>query len=379
VAGEDYARTSGTLWFAPDQTEAEIAVELLPDAEYRWPAEQTFYVWLAMNEGLFGPSTLMPDAASTTVRIDESDVLSFPDHDLGVRAYRSDGVADIVVQRAYLSDRDISVAVVVDPSDPGDAVPGVDWVDTRPWRVSFEPGQPTAALTLELPDDAVGDRVLNLKLEDAQGGASLNESFDTLALTILDDTPPPRAAVEIIDIGHRPEDGIAPGEIGCVDMDFENRGAIATTGALTLEFVPPVGFGFPAGFTLDELISSTLDMDCFFRSDPASDPTVTCTTMTSLAVGQSGSVSVALEAGWGGFMAVPFHASVGDVSRPAPDPGVCADADRSGCATVSIPVLEYLFSNGFETMTRTAAPWRTNKVGTVMGDNFESRRPACLP
>ncbi|HSH28077.1 MAG TPA: Calx-beta domain-containing protein [Wenzhouxiangella sp.] len=349
VPGEDYIPVSGTLWFAPGQTEAEIPVELLPDAEYKWPIDQMFYVWLYINDDVFGPSTLVPDEKSTSVWIDESDVIFFPDHDLGTTAYRSDGMADIVIQRAYPSERDISVAVVVDPDDSGDSVPGVDWVDTRPWSVSFEPGQPTAVLTLDLLDGGGGDRVLNLKLEDPQGGASLNEPSATLELTILDNAPSPRASVEVSTMAQRPAGGFAAGEMGCVDTTYVNRGAVPTTGSVEVEFMPPLGFGFPEGSTLDELIVSDPEMDCFYWSDPESDPTVTCMGSTSLSTGQSGTLSVAFEAGSRGHEEVPFHVSVGDFSRPPPDLAVCAaEENRPGCGTTWIPVLHTIFVDDFE-------------------------------
>lgn len=349
VPGEDYVPVSGTLWFAPGQTEAEIPVELLPDAEYNWPIDQMFYVWLYINDDVFGPSNLVADGKSTSVLIAESDVISFPDHDLGTSTYRSDGVADIVVQRAYPSERDISVAIVVDPDDPGDSVPGVDWVDTRPWQVSFEPGQPTAVLTLDLLDGGSGDRVLNLKLQDPQGGASLNEPQATLKLTLLDNAPPPRASVEVSAMTTRPEGGFFAGEMACVDITFVNRGAVPTTGSVKVEFMPPLGFGFPEGSTLDELIVSDPEMDCFYWSDPESDPTVTCMASTSLSVGQSGALSVAFEAGSRGHEEVPFHVSVGDFSRPPPDLAVCAaEENRPGCGTTWIPVLNAIFVDDFE-------------------------------
>jgi hypothetical protein len=187
---EDYVKTGGTLVFAPGQTNAVIEVEIIPDAVDEW--SEYFFVDLRIN-GDFGPSTVSPEHQRVQVTLEESDYLFFEGYQTEKTVFESDGTVEIVVERAAPSQRDISVGIIVNPDSPGDSQAGVDWQDTRPWRVSFAPGATSATLNLELIDNAEkdGKRTLNLRLDDPWGGASAESWAVELALTIFDDETKP--------------------------------------------------------------------------------------------------------------------------------------------------------------------------------------------
>lgn len=178
----DFEKTAGILTFAPNQTSAVVQINVLPDSIYEYPETFTF----SLGAG-FG-STVGGTQWYTDISIDESDLFLMADYQTEIFVTETNAEARVWIDRIWPSQREVSVEVAV-ANPTGSAVSGLDFIPFAPKRVVFPSGISHASVTIELLDDDIkdGTKVLNVQIQNPEGGAAIGSDYSALAIHIRDD------------------------------------------------------------------------------------------------------------------------------------------------------------------------------------------------
>ena len=181
VEDVDFVKSAGLLVFAPNQISAEIPVTLLPDSESEWT--ESFGVSLGAGYG----STVPGGSGQVDIIMEDSDRIMFADYTTEITVNEMNGTVEVALDRIWPSQHEVSVEIAVD--DPaGTAVAGTDYVAFTPKRVTFPAGVSRVSTTIDLLDDTVqdGTKVLNLVLQNPEGGAAIDNYYGSLAINMTD-------------------------------------------------------------------------------------------------------------------------------------------------------------------------------------------------
>ena len=189
AAGEDYEARSGTLTFAPGETERILRVAVLDDAVHE--ADEAFAVRLAAPEGASigdgdGMATIRDDDAPPTLSIADASGAE----DAGELAFA------VVLDAAS----GIGATVAYATAD-GTATAGGDYASTA-GTLSFAPGETEQVVRVAVLDDAVvePDEETFTVVLSGPGGATLADGEATAVATgtiLDDDLAPPLATGEL--------------------------------------------------------------------------------------------------------------------------------------------------------------------------------------
>ena len=183
TAGTDYAAASGTLTFAPGETERTIAVGILDDAVSE--GTETFTVTLSDAVD----ATLGTAAATGTIFDDDgSPGLSI------VGATAAEDAAQVAFTVALSPARESGAVTVSWATSDGTATAGTDYT-AGSGRLTFAAGETARTIVVRLLDDAVneGTETFTVTLSDAAGATVVTAVAEG---TIVDDDPLPVMPVE---------------------------------------------------------------------------------------------------------------------------------------------------------------------------------------
>jgi hypothetical protein len=181
LSGKDYVAASGTITFAPGETKASIALQVLGNdiAE----SDRTFAVVLSNASG----ARIVNGEGTVTITDDDVAVIDVDD---GSGKEGNEGVTplSIVVRLSRPSQQPISVTL---STADGTATAGNDYVaiDTT---VTFAPGETLRTVPIDILGDTLAepDETFKIVLRDA--GAPLARESATMTIVNDDTAPPPR-------------------------------------------------------------------------------------------------------------------------------------------------------------------------------------------
>ena len=185
-AGEDFTPVQGWASFAAGQSNIAVSVPILPDALVE--NDELFSVSLSSVFGATEPASLEPGR----VMIKDQDII-LPDNYISTLAV-SEAASSVVVplMRLFPSNRTVSAQVAVSSAD-STAVPGMDYGPFTAGRVTFSAGATQGSLSIPLLNELVkdGNKILVVRLQDAQGGCGISEWQQTITITLRDDETHP--------------------------------------------------------------------------------------------------------------------------------------------------------------------------------------------
>ncbi|HXT49902.1 MAG TPA: Calx-beta domain-containing protein, partial [Thermoanaerobaculia bacterium] len=146
LAGEDFVATSGTLTFAPNETQKAISVEILGDTKVE-PDEEFFVV-------LSNPNNAAIAVDRATVKIRQDDIPITISDATVIEGDAGTTAAVFVVSMPETSTATVSVSWRLDPLN---ATPDVDYVAPVPatQTLTFGPGQTRQTITIPVKGDTL--------------------------------------------------------------------------------------------------------------------------------------------------------------------------------------------------------------------------------
>ena len=231
--GTDYSRASGTLTFAPGDTEKSISVQTHEDTLDE--PDETFTVALSNPNG----ATLQDDTATGTIEDDDVPSLSIAD----APAVEEGGTASFAVTLSAASDQTVTVDY---ETASGTATEGTDYTRTS-GTLTFAPGDTEKIIPVQTREDKLDepDETFTVELSNANG-ATLQD--DTATGTIEDDDVPSLSIADApaVEEGETARFAVrlSPASHQTVTVSYGTAGGTATEGtdysraAGTLTFAP---------------------------------------------------------------------------------------------------------------------------------------------
>ena len=182
TADQDFVTVGGTLVFNPGETSKVVDITLMDDTEVEIDEEFTVDFTRAVNAS-FGVAKI---AATATVTLTDDEVATaFVVEDRSVS--EPDLPFDFLVTLTVPATEVVTVDV---RSVDSDAIAGIDYVAVPPTTLTFEIGETSKAVPIELLDDglAEGPEAFIIELSNATG-VPIAQSIATVA--IVDDEPSP--------------------------------------------------------------------------------------------------------------------------------------------------------------------------------------------
>jgi hypothetical protein len=186
TAGSDFTTTSGTLTFAPGETEKQIAVPITNDADLE--NDETFTVTLS-GAGITGDAVLGTQKTHTvTIQSEDQILLSFENSEAATG--ETGGGILVNVRRTGILDGTVSVAYA---TAGGTATSGVDFSPVS-GTLTFPSGNALQTIFIPVADDPNTEpsETFSVALSSPAGGAILGAA-PTLTVTVTDNDPTPLA------------------------------------------------------------------------------------------------------------------------------------------------------------------------------------------
>ncbi len=237
--GADFEITSGTLNFAPGESEKKFSVAIKPDNLPE--GNETFSVGLRNAHG-----AILGNPSNARVVIEEiapppqAGVIGFATGEF--RIGEGEAQASITVIRREGSDGEVSVryATSLPPFSEHAATPGEDYTATN-GTLTFAAGETSKTFTVPILEDALveGAEFILLSLSDPTGGAKINPDASKASLIISDnDQPPGQIQFELGEVRVREGAGSVSlivvrreGGAGEVTVDYKTADGTAKAGS----------------------------------------------------------------------------------------------------------------------------------------------------
>jgi hypothetical protein len=185
TAGNDYTAASGSLTFAPGQSQQTFFISPLDDLIDE--ADETVILTLSNPSGTNPPSLGLPNPAVLTISDDEiSPTVEFSSPTFDIAENSPSGTALITTTLTPASGLPVQVDYA---SQAGSASPGLDY-QTTAGTLSFGPGQTVLSFTVPITNDNFneGNETVTLTLANPNNG--LIGAINPATLTIIEDDIP---------------------------------------------------------------------------------------------------------------------------------------------------------------------------------------------